>query len=111
MDLSFLGLGVVGLKSLTFYAAVALYAAALVYGLVLLMMMAPKGGFKTGRGERALKKKKPSTYSMDDILEMSAAADAYELAQEPYTAQYIADLCAQIASQYELSPEDQESLR
>src|SRR5688500_2887556 len=99
-----------GLKALTFYASMALYALSLIYLLMILAPMAPKGGFRLRSGDRLLKKK-PSSYSMDDILQLSATADAYELAQEPYTAQYLADLCAQIAEQYELSEEDRESLR
>lgn len=98
-----------GLKTMAFYASMTLYAISAIYGLALVIMMAPKGGGK-GRGDRLLKKK-PSHYSMDDILELSARADAYEVAQEPYTAQYMADLCAQIAEHYELSEEDRESLR
>ncbi|HEY9839473.1 MAG TPA: HD domain-containing phosphohydrolase [Candidatus Obscuribacterales bacterium] len=106
----FMGLG---LKSLTFYASMVLYAISLVYGLVILMMLAPKGGFKFGGGGRSggLLKKKPSSYSMDDLLELSAQADAYEIAQDPYTGQYMADLAAQLAEHYELNAADRESLR
>lgn len=103
------------LKSLTLYASILLYAVSLVYTLMLLMMMAPKGGFggfKLGGGSKGrLIKKKSGQYTMDDILAMSAQADEYEVAQEPYTAQYMADLAAQLAEHYELSEEDKESLR
>ncbi|PKL76076.1 MAG: hypothetical protein CVV27_12115 [Candidatus Melainabacteria bacterium HGW-Melainabacteria-1] len=109
--MEFMGLQL-GLKSLTFYASMALYAMSLIYALVLVMMMSPMGGIKQRmRGGDRLLKRKPSSYSMDDLLELSATADAYEMAQEPYTAQYMADLCAQIAEQYELSEEDRDSLR
>ncbi|MGV3524443.1 MAG: HD-GYP domain-containing protein [Candidatus Sericytochromatia bacterium] len=97
-----------GLKSLSFYASMALYALSVVYALVLLApMISPRERVK---GDR-LHKKKPSQYSMDDILELSAQADAYEMIQEPFTAQYMADLADQIAQQYELSEEDREALR
>lgn len=98
-----------GLKALTLYASMALYAVSAVYFLAIVMMMAPKGSGK-GRS-KGLFKKKGAHYTMDDILELSAQADAYEVAQEPYTAQYMADLCAQLAEHYELSDEDKESLR
>lgn len=104
--LSSLGL-TLGPKALTMYAAAALYVIWAIYGLVLL---APMMGGKGSSGGR-LSRKKPSQYSMDDILEWSAEADAYELAQEPFTAQYMADLAMQIAEQYELSEEEKESLR
>lgn len=108
-DVVFMGLG---LKSLTFYASMVIYAIAVVYSLAVLMMMAPKGGFKLGGGRAGgLLKKKPSSYSLDDILELSSQADAYEVMQEPYTAQYMADLAVQLAEHYELSDEDKESLR
>lgn len=110
MDLSFLTSTGMGLKTLTFYASMALYAISVVYAIVVLMSMSPMAGLK-GRSGGGLRKKKPSTYTMDDILELSAQADAYEVAQEPYTGQYLADLCAQIAEHYELSEEDRESLR
>lgn len=101
------------LKTLTFYASMLLYAISLVYALFIVMMMAPQGGFKFGGGRSGggLLKKKPSSYSIDDILELSAQADAYELAQEPYGAQYMADLAMDLSKHYELSEEDKESLR
>ncbi len=97
-----------GIKMLTLYASIALYAITIIYALVL---FAPKmGGGKRGGRRDSLLKKKPSQYSMDDILELSARADAYEIAQEPYTAQYMAELALQIADHYELSDEEKEAL-
>lgn len=96
-----------GPKALSLYAALALYIACGIYALVLI---APRLG--SGDNARAnLLKKKPSQYTSDDILALSAMADEYELAQEPYTASYIADLALDIANYYELSEEDKESLR
>lgn len=97
-----------GLKMLTLYASIALYALTIIYALVLFAPMM-SGGKRGGRKDSLLKKK-PSQYSMDDILELSARADAYEIAQEPYTAQYMAELALQIADHYELSDEEKEAL-
>lgn len=102
--MEFMGLG---LKSLTLYASIALYAISAVYALVLL---APMSGGNKGGSHRLLKKKQ-AQYSMDDILELSSHADEYELAQEPYTAQYMADLSVQIAQAYELEESEIEALQ
>lgn len=98
-----------GLKMLTLYASIALYALTIIYALVLFAPMMGRGSKQSGRRDSLLKKK-PSQYSMDDILELSARADAYEMAQEPYTAQYMAELALQIADHYELSDEEKEAL-
>ncbi len=96
-----------GPKALSFYASIVLYAACVLYALVLIVPRLGGGG----GGRSNLLKKKPSQYSMDDIFELSAMADEYEMAQEPYSAQYMADLALQIAEQYELSDTEKESLR
>lgn len=103
--MEFMGLG---LKSLTLYASIALYAVSAVYALVLL---APMAGGNRGSARDRLLKKKPSQYSMDDILELSAHADEYEMAQEPFTAQYMAELATQIAQAYELEESEVEALQ
>lgn len=95
-----------GLKQLTLYASIALYAISAIYALTLLAPMAMN---RNSGG--SLLKKKPSQYSMDDILELSEQADAYEMSQEPFSSQYMAELATQIAEQYELQPDEIEALR
>lgn len=96
-----------GLKQLTLYASIALYAISAIYALTLLAPMAMNRGNSGG----SLLKKKPSQYSMDDILELSEQADAYEMSQEPFSSQYMAELATQIAAQYELQADEIEALR
>lgn len=97
-----------GPKALSLYAAITLYIISGIYALILLAPRMSAGG---GGGRSGLLKKKPSQYSSDDILELSAMADEYELAQEPYTAAYMADLALDIANYYELSDSEKENLR
>jgi HD-GYP domain-containing protein (c-di-GMP phosphodiesterase class II) len=96
-----------GLKSMTLYASLALYAVCVVYALALLL--APRLQKTTG-ADKALKKK-PGQMRFDDILQHSQQADAYEKASEPYTAEYLSDLCVQLGEQFELEPAELESLR
>lgn len=103
--MEFMGLG---LKSLTLYASIALYAISAVYALVI---FAPQGGGNKGSARDRLLRKKPSQYSMDDILALSAQADEYEMAQEPFSAQYMSDLATQIAEAYELEASELEALQ
>lgn len=98
-----------GLKSLTLYAALALYTVCIIYGLALLIAPRMGGGQRLGAGN--LLKKKPGQFNLDDILALSAKADAFEMVQEPYTSEYMADLCLQVAAHFEMSDEDLESLR
>jgi response regulator RpfG family c-di-GMP phosphodiesterase len=97
-----------GLKSLTLYASLALYAVSAIYALALLVV--PRMGGQS-RGGGALLKKKPGQFNLDDILTISAQSDAFEMVQEPYTSEYMADLCLQVAAHFEMSSEDLDSLK
>lgn len=96
------------LKLLTWYGAIGFYALAGLYALFVLAMYFSKGGLKA---EGDLIHRKLSSYSLDDIIRLSEEADAYEMVEAPYDAQYLAQVAADIASQFELSEEDKESLR
>lgn len=97
-----------GPKALSLYAALALYIACGIYALILIAPRLSTGG---GGGRAGLLKKKPSQYSSEDILALSTMADEYEMAQEPYTASYMAELALDIANYYELSDAEKENLR
>lgn len=96
-----------GLKSMTLYASLALYAVCVIYALALLL--GPRLQKNTG-ADKALKKK-PGQLRFDDILQYSQQADAYEKVSEPYTAEYLSDLCVQLGEQFELEPAELEALR
>ncbi|PIQ24484.1 hypothetical protein COW36_24855 [bacterium (Candidatus Blackallbacteria) CG17_big_fil_post_rev_8_21_14_2_50_48_46] len=98
-----------GLKSMTLYASLALYAVCIVYALALLVV--PRMGGNQGFGGSSFLKKKPGQFNFDDILALSAESDAFEMVQEPYTSEYMADLCLQVAAHFEMSSEDLDSLK
>lgn len=102
--MDFMGLG---LKQLTFYSSMGLYAVSAVYLLALLV-----NKFQgESSGSSGKKRPKSGQYTVDDIIKLSQESDAYESAQEPYTAEFMADLAVQIGEKYELEPQDLESLR
>ena len=97
-----------GFKALTFYASLGLYAVSAAYALALFLPMLAGDSAASG----GLTHKKNSQYSEDDLLEYSARADEYEMAQEPYTADAtLAQMVVDIAQMYELEEQEVESLR
>lgn len=98
-----------GLKTLTLYASLTLYTICIIYGLALLI--ASRMGPRKRLDLSTLLTKKSGKFDWDDILALSTQSDEFERVEAPFTSEYMAELCLQVAEHFEMSDEDLESLR